>query len=141
MRTIKTTSCGTATVRIGDEGPEVLLVQPRAGQDKWGFPKGHVDPGESHEDAAVRETAEETGVAVELLPHVVGTTNVKLKLEDKTVIIYLATPVEGTDPAPSDGENHQVKWWPLGALPNAMQSQQAIFEALPAAVTRFFPEE
>lgn len=139
---MKTTSCGTATIRVGEKGLEVLLVQPRAGQDRWGFPKGHVDPGEHHEDAAVRETLEETGVAVQLLPHILGTTQVKLKNEDKTVIIYLAVP-DGptTEPAPNDGENATVSWHPVDQLPNAMQSQQNLFAALPETVARFFTDE
>src|SRR2546426_12793651 len=31
--------------------------------DNWGFPKGHLDDGESPAEAALRETAEETGLA------------------------------------------------------------------------------
>ena len=33
----------------------------------WGFPKGHIEPGESERTAAVREVREETGVHVGLL--------------------------------------------------------------------------
>jgi bis(5'-nucleosidyl)-tetraphosphatase len=43
-----------------------LLIQHHAGH--WGFPKGHPNAGESDEQAARRELAEETGItAVELL--------------------------------------------------------------------------
>lgn len=138
---MKTTSCGTATIRTGEKGLEVLLVKPRAGQDKWGFPKGHVDEGESHEEAAARETLEETGVAVQILPHILGSTQVKLKGEDKTVIIYMAVPVDPLEePSPTDGENAVVAWCQVDHLPTAMQSQQNLFAALRSAVTLLFPE-
>jgi 8-oxo-dGTP diphosphatase len=39
---------------------EVLLVH-RPKYDDWTFPKGKLDPGESEEEAARREVAEETG--------------------------------------------------------------------------------
>jgi HD-GYP domain-containing protein (c-di-GMP phosphodiesterase class II)/8-oxo-dGTP pyrophosphatase MutT (NUDIX family) len=39
---------------------EVLLIQDRSG--RWTFPKGHIEAGESPEQAALREIQEETGV-------------------------------------------------------------------------------
>lgn len=45
----------------------VLLIRRRVpeGDLVWQFPAGKVEPGESVEQAAVRETAEETGLTVE----------------------------------------------------------------------------
>ncbi len=40
---------------------DLLLLHHRA-EDRWCFPKGHVDPGESLEGAARREVAEESGL-------------------------------------------------------------------------------
>ncbi|UCM89426.1 NUDIX hydrolase [Streptomyces marincola] len=44
----------------------VLMVRRRVseGQLSWQFPAGEVEPGEAREDAAVRETQEETGLTV-----------------------------------------------------------------------------
>lgn len=42
----------------------VLIHRPR--YDDWSFPKGKCDPGESDEDCARREVAEETGLRCEL---------------------------------------------------------------------------
>ena len=45
----------------------VLMI--RVGS-RWSFPKGHVEPGETAKQAAVRETREETGISAELLTDV-----------------------------------------------------------------------
>jgi 8-oxo-dGTP diphosphatase len=54
-----------AAAVIVDDG-RVLMVRRRVkeGQLSWQFPAGEVEPGESGEDAAVREAKEETGVTV-----------------------------------------------------------------------------
>ena len=44
-----------------DGRPHYLLI--RDSYRNWGFPKGHLEAGERPEDAALREVAEETGLA------------------------------------------------------------------------------
>jgi 8-oxo-dGTP pyrophosphatase MutT (NUDIX family) len=46
--------------RAGVEPARFLLI--RDSYDNWGFPKGHLEDGESPADAARRETGEETGL-------------------------------------------------------------------------------
>lgn len=41
--------------------PRLLLIH-ESSEDRWCFPKGHVEPGESADDAARREVEEETGL-------------------------------------------------------------------------------
>jgi 8-oxo-dGTP pyrophosphatase MutT (NUDIX family) len=45
----------------------VLLVRSKKDPAIWVFPKGHIDPGETAEQTALRETYEEAGVTGELL--------------------------------------------------------------------------
>ena len=47
--------------RLEDGTPRFLLI--RDSYANWGFPKGHVERGESPEDAALREVREETGLS------------------------------------------------------------------------------
>jgi len=60
-------SCGAVLFKArgggGGEGgrPEYLLLRHRKRRE-WGFPKGHAKPGESEEQAARREIAEECGI-------------------------------------------------------------------------------
>ena len=58
------TSAGGLVVRQPDARPEVALIArlTRRGQLEWVIPKGHVEAGESLEQAAVREVLEETGI-------------------------------------------------------------------------------
>ena len=142
---IKTTSCGTATIRVKPSGEhEVLLVRPRQAQDVWGFPKGHSEENESQLDTAARETLEETGINTHVLPELLGSADVNVGNERKTVYIFLAYPVMGhfnvtdTEPNPFDRENYQVAWWPVAALPECHKYQRPMFDALRSEVTRVF---
>lgn len=53
-------SAGGVVVRRSDAVLLYLII--RDSYRNWGFPKGHVEPGETIETAARREVAEETGI-------------------------------------------------------------------------------
>ena len=54
-------SAGGLVFRRDDAGV-VRFLLIRDSYDNWGFPKGHLEEGESPAEAAMRETAEETGL-------------------------------------------------------------------------------
>jgi 8-oxo-dGTP diphosphatase len=58
-------AAGGVVVRDSEEGTEVCLVH-RPRYDDWTLPKGKLDPGESFEEAALREVEEETGLVCSL---------------------------------------------------------------------------
>jgi ADP-ribose pyrophosphatase YjhB (NUDIX family) len=58
---------GGLVVRDDGDRLAVLLVRAKKDPSVWVFPKGHIEPGESAADAAVREVQEESGVVAELL--------------------------------------------------------------------------
>lgn len=60
---------------------QVCIVH-RPKYDDWSWPKGKLDPNESHRHAAVRELGEETGITVELGPYL-GETEYPLSEEGK----------------------------------------------------------
>jgi 8-oxo-dGTP pyrophosphatase MutT (NUDIX family) len=53
-------SCGAVIF----DGDRVLVIQQVKGH--WGFPKGHVEPGETEGETAIREIKEETNLDVEI---------------------------------------------------------------------------
>jgi 8-oxo-dGTP pyrophosphatase MutT (NUDIX family) len=48
--------------RLAADADVVLIEVDKGRHPQWLLPKGHVNPGEAHEAAAVREVSEETGI-------------------------------------------------------------------------------
>ena len=65
MKTEK--SCGGLVFTRTEAGIQYVLIRQTNGD--WGFPKGHMEPGESEEETALREIFEEVGLRVTLLPY------------------------------------------------------------------------
>lgn len=58
-------SCGAVVFTRLDGEPRFVLVQQKMGH--FGFPKGHMEPGETEEQTALREISEEVGLRPDLI--------------------------------------------------------------------------
>jgi 8-oxo-dGTP pyrophosphatase MutT (NUDIX family) len=63
----KIAQAGAIACRTADEGLLVLIVRAKKTPEHWIFPKGHIEAGESAEEAALRELEEEAGIRAEVL--------------------------------------------------------------------------
>ncbi len=99
---------------------EVLLVK-RADNGAWTPVTGIVDPGEEPATAAERETLEEAGIVarataltwVHVIPPITYANGDQSQFLD---LVFRCEYVTG-EPFPVDGENTEVAWFPLDALP------------------------
>jgi 8-oxo-dGTP diphosphatase len=74
------------------DGRIAVVHRPR--YDDWSLPKGKLDPGETWEEAALREVREETGLECELGEELSSTTYHDRKGRFKLVRYWLMDPVE-----------------------------------------------
>jgi 8-oxo-dGTP diphosphatase len=112
-----------AVVTFIERDGKVLLVKrgvdPERG--KWSLPGGYVDFGEDPALAAIRETAEETGLMVEITRLV----DVTFPPNKVIVIAYTARVIDGTLGAADDVED--VAWFTPSDLPElAFESTQRL---------------
>ena len=119
MRTVAETSAGGLVVDTETGHAAVIGRLDRRGRLLWSLPKGHVEHGETVEQAAVREVAEETGIDSTVVA-ALGSIDYWFVAEDrrihKTVHHFLLRAVGGTL-SDADYEVAEVAWVPLADLP------------------------
>jgi 8-oxo-dGTP pyrophosphatase MutT (NUDIX family) len=115
MSVRKEVSAGGVVYRGEGDSVEIALAsrRTRKGELVWGLPKGQIEPGESPEEAAVREVREETGLEAEV-EEPLGDTRYFYVWEGtrirKLVHMFLLRAIGG-DIGQHDDEMEDVRWF------------------------------
>lgn len=127
LRTVHETSAGGLVID-GIDGPKDTQVAAligrvdRRGRMLWSLPKGHIELGETAEQTAIREVAEETGIQGSVLA-ALGSIDYWFVTEGrrvhKTVHHYLMRFLGG-ELSDDDVEVTEVAWVPLRELPSRL---------------------
>lgn len=88
---------------------ELLLIKHVVG-GHWSFPKGHVEPGETEEQTALREIKEETGIDVELNTSFREVVSYSPKRDTTKDVIYFLGKAKTFQYTPQEEEIAQIKW-------------------------------
>jgi 8-oxo-dGTP pyrophosphatase MutT (NUDIX family) len=138
LRRVEETSAGGLVVDgTADDARAALIGRlDRRGRLRWSLPKGHVENGETHEAAAVREVAEETGITGRVVAPL-GTIDFWFVADGRRVhktvhhFLLLASSGELSD---DDIEVEQVEWVPLGQLADrlAYDDERRLIAQVPA---------
>ena len=139
LRRVDETSAGGLVVADdGVTGPRAALIgrTDRRGRLLWSLPKGHIEEGETPEDTAVREVAEETGIIGEVVAPL-GIIDFWFVADGrrvhKTVHHFLLRAIGGAL-SDADVEVTEVAWVPLDELSGrlAYADERALVERAPA---------
>lgn len=117
IRQVDEFSAGGLVVDLAGETPRGALIGRvnRHGQLLWSLPKGHIEPGETAEQAAVREVAEETGIDGEILAEL-GSIDFWFVVENRRIhktVRHFLLRATGGQLSDEDVEVAEVAWVPL----------------------------
>jgi ADP-ribose pyrophosphatase YjhB (NUDIX family) len=125
-------AAGTLVERTGPDGEPLALLLRRAvepGMGGWDLPAGYLEPHESAEQGALRETLEEAGLRVEL----VSLLGVYSSPGGNAVSsIYLARPVDPSAAVRTDPESDDHAWVSRGDIPSWLE--RMAFASMAAAL-------
>jgi 8-oxo-dGTP pyrophosphatase MutT (NUDIX family) len=124
LRVALATSAGGVVVSTERSRPSLVVGMRRRARDAvtWTLPKGTPDPGESVEETALREVAEETGLQVRIvepLPSIEYDFVQDGTRIHKTVHYFLMEPIGG-DLSRHDHEFERVRWVPFDEAPGLL---------------------
>ena len=118
METVHQHSAGGVAYRNAGNALELAIIRTTE-EGRWQLPKGIVDPGETVEQAALREVHEEAGITCELLEAIdtieywfVGSYDGPKKRYHKKVSFFLMKYLSG-DVADHDHEVTEARWVPF----------------------------
>jgi 8-oxo-dGTP pyrophosphatase MutT (NUDIX family) len=137
LRRVEETSAGGLVIDGTDMAARAALIGrlDRRGRLRWSLPKGHVEAGETTEDAAIREVAEETGITGRVIAPL-GTIDFWFVAEGrrihKTVHHFLLMAQSG-ELSDEDVEVEEVEWVPLAQLAErlAYDDERRLIQAVP----------
>ena len=105
-RSREETSAGGIVFRLERGKPRYLLI--RDSYRNWGFPKGHLEPGEEPATAAVREVGEETGLRSLLVRGLIETIDWDFRFRGQAIhkvchFFLMESPRSRTSPQRAEG--------------------------------------
>lgn len=122
MRIKYEVSAGGLVLRRREQTYDALLIG-RGTPRIWTLPKGHVEPKESHEQAALREVREETGCWAEIitkLNDIAYWFYLNRAKHKKSVTFYLMRYLSG-DTANHDHEVDEARWFDIVQAKKALK--------------------
>lgn len=100
----------------------MIARHDRRGRLVWSLPKGHVESGETHEDAAIREVREETGIQSEVVAPL-GVIDFWFTAADRRIhktVHHFLLDATGGELSDEDIEVVEVAWVPLDEVPERL---------------------
>jgi 8-oxo-dGTP pyrophosphatase MutT (NUDIX family) len=115
---------GGVVYRERDGVPEVLVVTSSERPELWVLPKGHIDPGETPQEAACREVREEAGV-IALVERPLGDVSQSSQSGVKRIRYFLMRSEQENMPRTNQDERRQLAWLDTAAATERLSYAEA----------------
>ena len=102
---------------------EILLIQDS--KNRWTIPKGHIEPGETAKQTAVREIGEEAGLHHVSVLTWLGKIHFKYRRQDKLVLmttqVYLVRSIDANEVPQKEKWMNGIRWFTFNEALDAIE--------------------
>jgi len=116
----RSTHGGAVVFKLTRKGPRYLLVEAAGTRNRWVFPKGHLEKGETAADTALREVTEEAGVRARPIRRL---RRVEQKQEGKSISIMYFLMAHAGRATPLD--KRKIRWLSFDQATEALDLAQS----------------
>ena len=112
---VREPTAGAVIYRVKENKLEILMIQDA--YERWTIPKGHIEPGETAQETAIREVGEEAGVKNVEPVCWLGKIHFNYRRDDTLVMmttqIYLFKALGNTDDIQKEEWMKGISWFPF----------------------------
>ena len=113
----KTVMC-SGIIPISYVGRKVLMIKHPEGH--WGFPKGHVEIGETEKETAIREVKEETGLDIKIISDKRYTQSYIVKENVHKDVVFFIAKLENNNEKRQVEEIEEILWIDINEVENIL---------------------
>ena len=111
-------SCGIIPIYIENDEIKVVLIKQNNGV--IGFPKGHVEKGETEKETAIRETKEETGLDIKIISDKRYTQSYIVKENVHKDVVFFIAKLENNNEKRQVEEIEEILWIDINEVENIL---------------------
>ena len=111
---VREPTAGGVIFRYSKDGKDIEILLIQDAKDRWTIPKGHIEPGETAKQTAVREIGEESGLKEVEVVGWLGKIHFKYRRMETLVLmttqVYLVKALGDTDEVRKEAWMNGIKW-------------------------------
>lgn len=122
---VREPTAGGIVFRLNKEGTDIEILLIQDSKNRWTIPKGHIEPGETAKQTAIREIGEEAGLTRIKVVSWLGKIHFKYRRSDKLVLmttqIYLVRALDIKETPTKEKWMNGIKWFSFSEALNAIE--------------------
>ena len=122
---VREPTSGGIVFRMTRDGKDIEILLIQDSKNRWTIPKGHIEPGETAKQTAIREIGEEAGLYHISVLAWLGKIHFKYRRLGKLVLmttqIYLVRALDQTETPQKEKWMHGIRWFPFADALDAIE--------------------